>query len=604
VTGALGCRTAQPGQVCGTPGEHETHETPDAQLSALAARYWEERMRSDPLEATEIGDRRFDDRMPDVSQAGRERDKERLRGLRADVERVPESALDGGSRITRALLLGEIDADLARAACDLEDWALDARDGPQVTYLRMPELQPVTTVEQGRALAARWRAMGPTIDEEITNLRRGLSNGKVATREETTRVLGQLDELLAKPDRDWPLHAPAAAPHADWPADERARYAAAVEEAIATRIRPAFTRYRDFVRAEVLPRARDQAHAGIMFVPDGPACYPRLIKVHTSLDLPPEEIHRIGLEALTRIRAEMQALGQQALGTADLGEIQRRMRTDRSLYFNTRDEVEVAARAVLARAQAAEPRFLGHLPRTPCVVKRIDAFEERDAPSAYYRSAAVDGSRPGTYYVNTFEPETRPRFESEVLAFHESVPGHHIQISIAQELTGLPEFRKQIGVTAFVEGWAFYAEGVADELGLYSGPLARLGRLSFAAWRASRLVVDTGMHALGWSRARAIAFMDENTVLAHANVVNEVDRYIAWPGQALAYKLGEREIRRLRADAERRLGPRFDLRAFHDAVLAGGAVSLSVLQQEVDAWVTRTLSSPASPSDRSPVKAP
>jgi uncharacterized protein (DUF885 family) len=219
------------------------------------------------------------------------------------------------------------------------------------------------------------------------------------------------------------------------------------------------------------------------------------------------------------------------------------------------------------------------------VVKAIDAFEEKDAPIAYYRPAAIDGTRPGTYYVNTSQPETRPRYEFEALTFHESVPGHHVQIALAQELTGLPEFRKQSGVTAFVEGWGLYAEGLADQLGLYSSPLERLGRLNFDAWRALRLIVDTGIHALGWSRSRAIAFMEENAVLTHGNVVNEVDRYIAWPGQALAYKLGEREIRGLRAEAERRLGPAFDLRAFHDVVLGGGAVSLPVLRDQVDAWV-------------------
>jgi uncharacterized protein (DUF885 family) len=253
--------------------------------------------------------------------------------------------------------------------------------------------------------------------------------------------------------------------------------------------------------------------------------------------------------------------------------------------FSTRAEIQASASATLARATAAEPRFLGHAPRTPCVVKPIDAFEEKDSPIAYYRPAAIDGSRPGTYYVNTYKPETRPRHEVEALAFHESIPGHHIQIALAQELTDLPDFRKHIGVTAFVEGWGLYAEGLADELGLYSGPLQRLGRLSFSAWRAIRLVVDTGVHALGWSRERAIAFMAENAALSPGNVVNEVDRYIAWPGQALAYKLGELEIRRLRADAERRLGARFDLRAFHDVLLGSGAVSLPVLREQIDAWV-------------------
>ena len=219
------------------------------------------------------------------------------------------------------------------------------------------------------------------------------------------------------------------------------------------------------------------------------------------------------------------------------------------------------------------------------MVKRIDEFEERDAPIAYYRPAAIDGSRPGTYYVNTYEPKTRARYEVEALAFHESVPGHHIQIAIAQELTGLPEFRKHAGVTAFIEGWGLYAEGLADELGLYKGGRERLGRLNFDAWRACRLVVDTGIHAMGWSREQAIAFFEDNVILAKENIVNEVDRYIAWPGQALAYKLGELEIRKLRAQVQARLGTRFDMRLFHDRLLGGGAVSLPVLREQTEAWL-------------------
>jgi uncharacterized protein (DUF885 family) len=554
-------------------------------LRVLADEYWNQRMEADPLEATAIGDRRFDDRVPDLSPAARDAERERLGRLRARVEAVAPGPLVPVDRVTRALLLGEIDADLARSACELGDWAVDARDGPQVGYLRLPELQPVTTVAQGRALAARWQKIGGAIDQESANLRRGLTAGKVTTRAEVKRVLAQLDELLAKRDADWPVRAPAAAPHPDWPPARRAALAEAVDRAIAQGIRPAFARYRDVLRAEILPRARDDAHPGISNVPGGVACYARLVKVHTSLELPAEEIHRIGLEELARIQAEMRRLGKQALGSGELPEIRRRLLGDPTLNFKTRAEIEKAARDALARATAAEARFLGRAPRTPCVVKPIDAFEEKDSPIAYYRPAAIDGSRPGTYYVNTWKPEMRPRYEVEALAFHESIPGHHVQIAIAQELTGLPEFRKHIGVTAFVEGWGLYAEGLADELGLYSGPLERLGMLSFSAWRAIRLVIDTGVHALGWSRERAITFMEENAALAHDNVVNEVDRYIAWPAQALAYKLGEREIRRLRALAERRLGARFDLAAFHDVLLDSGAVSLPVLRDQIEDWI-------------------
>jgi uncharacterized protein (DUF885 family) len=521
--------------------------------------------------------------------------------LRARVEAVPAAALIPGDRATRSLLLGEIDAGLAFGSCALDDWTVDARDGTLVRFLRLPELQPVRTRDEGWKLVARWEKMGAFIDQETANLRRGLAAGKVATAEELRRVLGQLDDLLAKPDDKWPLRAPAAAAHADWPAPERLAFTRAIDAAIAGAIRPAFERQRAALRDQILPRARDEAHAGVSNVPGGAACYEKLIKVHTSLELPAAEIHRIGLEELARIHGEMATIGKKAFGTGALPELRRKLRGDASAFFRTRAEVETAARKALARAQAAEPRFLGRLPRTPCVVKRIEEFEEKDAPIAYYRPAAVDGSRPAAYYVNTYKPETRARYEVEALAFHESVPGHHVQIALAQELTSLPEFRKQAGVTAFIEGWGLYAEGLADELGLYKGARERLGRLNFDAWRASRLVVDTGIHALGWSRSKAIAFFEENAILAHDNVVNEVDRYIAWPGQALAYKIGERELRRLRADAEKRLGAKFDVKAFHDQLLGGGAVSLPVLREQIDAWIANVgPPAPAAPTASPP----
>jgi uncharacterized protein (DUF885 family) len=584
---AAGCKAT----LCGAPECHvpTTHGLPlRDSLSLLAETYWNERLAADPLEATEIGDRRFDDQVPDLSPQGLAAYRAQLGRLEDRVAALPTAGLSPGERVTRDLLAGQIDSDLARLSCELEDWVVDAREGPQVVYLRLAELQPVRSKDEGRALALRWGKIGGAIDQETANLRRGLAAGKVSTKAEVARVLGQLDELLAKPDAAWPLRAPAAAPHPDWAPADRQGLASAIDAAIALRIRPAFTRYRDFLAAEVRPRARDDAHAGISNVPGGAACYAKLIKVHTSLELSAQEIHEIGLRELARVQAEIRALGKEALGTDALPEIRRRLHDDPSLRFKTRDEIEASARATLARAQAAEPRFLGRRPRQPCVVKRIEPYEEKDSPIAYYRPAAVDGSRPGAFYVDTYEPERHPRFEFEALTFHESVPGHHIQIALAQEMTGLPEFRKHLGVTAFVEGWGLYAEGLADELGLYSGPLERLGRLSFSAWRAIRLVVDTGVHALGWSRERAIAFMQENAALSPDNVVNEVDRYIAWPGQALAYKLGELEIRRLRAEAERRLGARFDLRAFHDALLGSGAVSLPVLRAQIDAWIRDT----------------
>jgi uncharacterized protein (DUF885 family) len=556
-----------------------------APLAALAAQYWEGRLVADPIEATLLGDRRFDDRMPDQTPEALEREIVRLEALQSRVMALDGQSLAAGDRVTWGALGGEIDSDLALRRCRLHEWAVDPRDGPQVLFLTLARLQTAGTPAQGRALVARWQKMGRDLDERIANLRRGLAGHRVATRGAVQRVMRQLDDLLARPVAEWVMADPARTPHPDWPGADQAAFQQGVTAAVEQVIRPAFARYREVLRGEILPRARPDEEVGLRHVPDGPACYQKLIKVHTSLALSPDEIHQVGLDEVARIRSEMTALGGKLFQTSDLAAVQRRLRSDRALYFATRDEVEAKAEQALRRAEAAMPGFFGRLPRTPCTVKRVEAFEEKDTTIAYYRQPAVDGSRPGSYHINTFAPSTRPRYEAEALAFHESVPGHHIQIALAQEMTGLPEFRKHLGPTAFVEGWALYVERLADEMGLYSGDLDRMGMLSFDAWRASRLVVDTGLHVKGWSRQQAIRYMLDNTALAENNIENEVDRYIGWPAQALAYKLGQREILRLRQEAQRALGRAFDLPSFHDRLLANGAIGLPILRQQIEAWI-------------------
>jgi uncharacterized protein (DUF885 family) len=275
------------------------------------------------------------------------------------------------------------------------------------------------------------------------------------------------------------------------------------------------------------------------------------------------------------------------LGTTDIAEIQKKLRTDPAMHFANAGEVEAKAAETLARAKAALPGYFNVLPKADCEVKVMGMYEAPYSTIAYYREPAADGSRPGYYMINTYKPETRPRYEAEALAFHESIPGHHLQIAIAQELQGIPEFRKHLGVTSFVEGWALYTERLANEMGLYSGDLDRIGMLSFDAWRACRLVVDTGMHSMGWSRQQAIDYMVANTVLAENNIANEVDRYLGDPGQALAYKLGQIEIFALRDEGKKRLGDRFDLKKFHEVVLRNGAVALPTLRQQVEDWYTQ-----------------
>ncbi|WP_437940397.1 DUF885 domain-containing protein [Sorangium sp. So ce341] len=568
------------------PGRTETQgSTAAARLAALAGEHWEGRLAAEPVEATFLGFRSHDDRLPDVTEAGRAREIARLEALLGRARAIDAASLALPDRVTHGMLVHEIESDLARRRCDLSAWTVDQLGGPQVELFQLARVQTVRTVEEGRALVARWSKIGAYMDARTDRLRRALEHGKVAPRATVERVIAQLDELLAKPSGEWALMSPRDAAHPDWPEAEQRSFAAAVEQAVEGGARPAFSRYREALAREILPRARDHARAGLSHVPGGEACYARLIQASTSLALSADEVHAIGLEQVARIRDEMKALGAKALGTSDFAEIQRRLREDKALTFSTRDEVEAAASSAVARARAALPAWLGALPRTPLVVQRMEAFEEKHSPPAFYRDPAQDGSRPGTYFVNTHAPETRRRFESEVVAFHEAIPGHHVQVSLAQELGEVPAFRKHANVMAFTEGWGLYSERLADEMGLYSSDLDRLGMLSADAWRACRLVLDTGIHAKGWSRAQAVTYMLENTIVGEGVAVNEVDRYIGWPGQALAYKVGQLEIQRLRRDAEQKLGPRFDIKGFHDALLGAGAVTLPILGDQIARWV-------------------
>ena len=555
-------------------------------LAELADEYWQASLAFSPVAATSLGDRRFDDRMDDVSPVAIDAQEHRLAAFRSRADSIRPGTLEGADLVTRSALIAQIASDVAALETGLEEWTVDPLEGPQVMALDLEAIQPVSTPDQARAMVARWQALGPWFEQHAANLRRGLAAGRVAVRTPVERVVEQIDGILARPDPDLPLLKPLEPEHPEWAAADREAFAEGLRSAVRDIVRPALERYGAVVRDEILPNARPDERAGILHVDGGPDAYMRLIRLHTSLDLSPDEIHRIGVDEVARIDAELTDLGGRVLGTTDPQAIKDRLRSDPKLHFSTRDEVFATAEEALARARAAIPDWFGLLPVADCTVVRMGEHEEKHSTIAYYRQPAVDGSRPGQYYVNTYAPETRPRYEAEALAYHESIPGHHLQIAIGQELTDLPEFRKHTGPTAFFEGWGLYTERLSDEMGLYSGDLDRIGILSFDGWRACRLVVDTGIHALGWTRQRAIDYMTAHTALAPNNIANEIDRYIVWPGQALAYKIGQLEILRLRAEARSAAGPAFDIRAFHDAVLGQGAVGLETLGEIVRARVT------------------
>ncbi len=555
----------------------------DPALAALLEEHWALRMARSPFWATRLGDHRFDDQLGSVSATQRAQDQAHDDALLARAEAL---ALAGRDEIVRQVLVAGLRSEGAVRACDFPSWSFSPRRNPLAFFNSVAELHPIRTPEDAENLVARVRAMPGYLGDVVANLRAGAGAGRFNNATSTRLVLQMIDDQLDQPLDRWPLLAPLTVEHPDWSDADRARLQADLTAAVDVGVRPALVRWGDVLRDEILPSARDDDAPGLASLPGGDACYAALVGRFTTLpERDAASIHTQGLDQLAKVHAEFVALGGPTLGTAELPAIFARLRTDPDLRFETAEQVEDKARSALARAQAVVPPAFGVLPQADCVVKRVPDYQAPYTTIAYYRRPVPDGSMPGAYYVNVHEPETRPRHEAEVLAYHEAVPGHHLQIAIAQELPDTPAFLRYAGMTAYIEGWALYSERLADELGLYTADTDRLGMLSYDAWRSARLVVDTGLHHLGWSRQQAIDFMMENTPLAANNIVNEVDRYITTPGQALAYKTGQLEILRLRALAQAALGDAFSLSDFHDVVLGSGAVTLPVLEGLVQAWI-------------------
>jgi uncharacterized protein (DUF885 family) len=416
----------------------------------------------------------------------------------------------------------------------------------------------------------------------VDRLRAGLDAGRTPARINIERSLNQIDKYLASPLETDPFTTFPGPPNWDGEAAWRAELAGVARD----HIRPAFARYREFFAAQLLPAGRPNEQAGLQWMADGPALYEHFVRAHTTVDdLTAEEIHRIGRAELDRLTGQYADIGGRRFGTTDLTEIFGRLRSDPALRYASGDEIMDDARRYLAAATAVMGDWFGRLPVTPCEITPIPAAVAEDMPVAYYFPPADDGSRPGMYFVNTADPGHKNRFETASVAYHEAIPGHHLQLAIATELDGVPAFQRlSQGNTAYVEGWGLYAERLAAEMGLYTDDLERIGMLAADSWRSCRLVVDTGLHALGWGRQQAIDFMAANAPVSVGEVEVEVDRYIGMPGQALAY-IGQREILRLREGARARLGDRFDIRAFHDVVLGSSSVSLPVLRHLVDDWL-------------------
>ena len=572
-----------------TPGAPGTTSpaTPDGtgtttadRLAGLGERYFAAEHTYDPYNATLLGIAEYDGLPGDPSRAAGETAARELRAVADAAAALPAADLDEAGRVDRDVLVA-----LSQGAADDAEHALWAANASAKGYVSRQGLVfqavPTMTVTDADSadrylsrlagLGEMFRGLGDRYLEEA-------SDGRVPTSTGVRSAVAQLEGYLARPAAEDALLDPTRSATGR---DVRAR----AEDLLERTVRPGMAALADRLRTRLHPVARDDDHVGISEIPGGQEGYAAAVRRHTTTDLTADEVHRIGLEELELLRDEAAVIGHRLFGERDFATIAARLRNDPALRFRTSDEIMATAHAALARAEAVRDRYFPEHGIPDCAIEPINAIDAASSALGYYQPPAVDGSRPGTFFVNASAPTTHYRYEYEALTFHESVPGHHMQLAMAQRLA-IPRYRRHLDVEAcsFNEGWGLYSEQFADDAGLYSDDLSRLGMLSMRAVRACRLVVDTGSHAQGWSRERAVRFMLANTATTEEHVRSEVDRYIAWPGQALAYMIGRREILRLRTAAETALGDAFSIRDFHGAVLGNGAVPLTVLAVAVDRW--------------------
>jgi uncharacterized protein (DUF885 family) len=554
-----------------------------AALADLCRRYWDAELEAQPSAATFLGVHDHDDRLEDLSEQADAERRSRLVDTQAELDRMMPDLDLHADRVTAALLAHQLKVAVSSIDLRLVELASDQMLGPHASLLMMAPQLTYPEPQHAEAALVRYSQVPRLLGQALDRFRAGAAAGRTPAASVLARTLHTLEGYLAGPVDADPFLAPQLP--SGW--EGAAAWRDEALELVRDRIRPAFAVYHDVLRDELGPVARDDKHAGWCWLPDGEQLYAAVIEQHTTVGTPASELHVLGRRLCeVDLPVEFRAVGPDAVGSDELATIFDRLRTDPALRHRDADEVLAVARSSVQRATDAMAAWFGRLPSVACQVEPIPDFLAADAPYAYYFPPAPDGSRPGTYFINTSDPQGSSRTEAESIAFHEAIPGHHLQIAISQELDDLPEFQRHDGATSYVEGWGLYAERLADEMGLYSSALDRAGMLTADAWRSARLVVDTGLHALGWSRQEALDYFDEHTPVPSDQIAPEVDRYLAMPGQALAYKVGQLEIERLRRRAEATLGEGFDVATFHDVVLGSGAVTLPVLAEMVDTWLS------------------
>ena len=555
---------------------------PAQRLHALFEACWERELSENPLQASYIGDPRYNALWPDLSEEAQARSEADNRAALAELDAIEAAGLPDSERLNAQLFRHELRARLDVQPFQPLAWAISAREGPQALN-EVAELMPLDTAADFEVWLQRLRGLPAYLQQYGELLERAAASGRTQPRLLMERVLPQLDgQCVNEPELSPFFSAFRQLPARIAPEEAEALQAEA-RQVIAESVLPAYQRFRRLFAERYLPACRESV--GIWDSPDGEAYYANRIAFHTSTTLSAEDIHAIGLAEVGRIQAEMQAVIDELGFEGSQPEFFEQLRSDPRHYCQSEDELFCAYVMAAKKIEPELPKLFGKLPRMPYGVRPIPMSSAPNTTAAYYSAPSDDGRRAGYYYVNLYRPEMRPKFEIEVLTSHEAMPGHHLQLALAQELGELPKFRRFAGYNAYLEGWALYSERLGYELGLYQDPYSRFGQLSYDMWRAVRLVLDTGLHAMGWSREQAIDYFRHHAPKSELDIVNEVDRYIGWPGQALSYKIGQLHMLALRARAERALGEGFDLRAFHDMLLDSGALPLELLERKVSDWL-------------------
>lgn len=547
-------------------------------LDYLADRFWKSILAHSPTYATVLGVHDHDDRLPPLDDNALGEFVTELNSISEEAKAISPSSVSTLQNITRELLIYSCETRIRDVELRYMVAPVDPFLGPHVRLLNDTRQNTIAEVAQADTLLRRYERIPDFMVEALDLQRRNAEGGLTPAMASVARVFSQLDGYLSSSLDDDPFLALNVSDDGSW--REKA------QKLVTQKIRPAFESYRAGVEQHIAQLARPDDKCGLMWVEGGEEIYASLIYKYTQLDLSAQEIHDIGQEWATEINAaEWVEIGDRAFGLSTMEDVFERLHNDPELRFESEEEMLTHARGALERAWAAVDDWFGSRPATPCDVTPVPASVAPALPPAYYMAPPVDGSRPGKYFLNTYRPEERDRFEYESIHFHEGIPGHHFDRSLAAELNGIPTFRRYAMVYAHTEGWGLYSERLADEMGLYSSEIDRLGMVSADAWRAGRLVTDTGMHALGWSRQQAIDFLQKWTPIGPLTVEQEIDRYIGMAGQALSYKMGQLEIMRLRRKAEETMGANFDIKGFHDTMLVNGAMPLPLLEVAVADWM-------------------